>query len=93
MSTLTQRVAWRTVAGFCAMLALQVTAVEKPFTGDDLKPFLAESVPFLEWVRTNHQERVLDRLLRQHGMEVVSADATTAELSIPSAYVFINGTR
>ena len=54
-----------TVAGFCAILALHATAAEKPFTGNDLKRFLADGVPFLEWVRTNHQERAIDRLMEE----------------------------
>jgi len=54
-----------TVAGFCAILALHATAAETPFKADDLKRFLGDSVPFLEWVRTNHQERTMDRLMAE----------------------------
>jgi hypothetical protein len=47
------------------VLALHVIAAEKPFNADDLKRFLVESGPFLDWVRTNHQERVMNRLMEQ----------------------------
>ena len=63
MNTISQRVVGWTVAAFLSLLAVQVTAAEDPFKADDLKRFLAESVPFLDWVRTNRQERMLNRLM------------------------------
>ena len=60
-----QRVVGWAVIGFFSMLAVQVTAAEVPFKADDLKRFLNESVPFLEWVRTNHQEQAMHCLMEE----------------------------
>ena len=65
MKTIMQRVIRWGLAGFCAILALSATAADKAFTANDLKRFLTEGVPFLEWVRTNHQDRVMARLMEQ----------------------------
>ena len=55
------------VAAVVSLLAIRAVAAEGPFTAGQLKRFLAEGVPFLEWVRTNHQERVLERVLEDPG--------------------------
>jgi hypothetical protein len=47
------------------MFALHVTAADNPFKADELKLFLADSGPFFEWIQTNHEERVLERLMEQ----------------------------
>jgi hypothetical protein len=54
--------------GFSVILVclfFQGAAAEEPFNKDDLNRFLTNGVPFLDWVRTNRQEKVLDRLMDQ----------------------------
>jgi hypothetical protein len=47
------------------VLTLHNAAAEEPFNNSDLKQFLtnSNSVPFLEWVRTNSQEQMMVRLM------------------------------
>jgi hypothetical protein len=52
-------------AAFFSVLSFPVTAAAEPFQTAELKRFLAESTPFLEWVRTNHQEQVVERLMEK----------------------------
>lgn len=43
---------------------LDACAAETPFQSGELKCFLTNSAPFLEWVHTNGQERVMERLMK-----------------------------
>lgn len=65
MKAIRQRAWGWIVVAFFGLLVSQAPASEQPLNVDELKRFIAESAPFLEWVRTNHQERVFDRLMDQ----------------------------
>jgi len=53
------------IAAGLSLLGLSAGAAEKPFKVAELKRFLGDSVPFLDWVRTNHQDRVVERLMEK----------------------------
>ncbi|MGA2138645.1 MAG: hypothetical protein ABSH14_07260 [Verrucomicrobiia bacterium] len=50
-------------AAFLGLPILNATAGDEPFQANDLKRFLADSVPFLEWVRTGGHDRAIEHLM------------------------------
>jgi len=63
MNAASKRVLGWMIAVGLALLTTLATAAEAPFKVDELSRFIAGSVPFLEWSRTNHQQQMLQSVM------------------------------
>lgn len=53
------------VLAFFGLLVFPAPASARPLKAGELNRFIADSAPFFDWVRTNHEERMLNQLMHQ----------------------------
>lgn len=64
LNVLHRRFARWLLAAWLGLQVLQARAAEAPFQAGELRRFITNSAPFLEWVRTNGPTNVLERLMK-----------------------------